>query len=73
MENEKKRRRERVYRQQSCRVLPRFLTIAKTEVEKKGTHRVKGEKKTVLRDPECQRHGGLAKQKGHRPRNKPET
>jgi hypothetical protein len=22
--------------------------------EKKGAHRVKGEKKTVLRDPECQ-------------------
>jgi len=46
-----------------CRVSPRYLTIAKTEGEKKGGHRPKGEKKTVLRDPECQRHGGLARSK----------
>ena len=52
---------------------PRYLTIAENGNEKKGAHRLKGKMKTVLRDPECQRHGGLAKQKGHRPRNKLET
>jgi hypothetical protein len=32
---------------------PRYLTIAENGNEK-GAHRVKGERKTVLRDPECQ-------------------
>jgi len=37
-----------------CRVSSRYLTIAENGKEKKGTHRQKGERKTVLRDPECQ-------------------
>jgi hypothetical protein len=57
---------------EGCRESPRYLTIAENGNEKGGTPRER-EKKTVLRDPKCQRHGGLAKQKGRRPRNKPET
>jgi hypothetical protein len=52
--DEEKRRRERIYRQQRLQVVAEVSDNRQNGSEKKGAHRVKGEKKTVLRDPECQ-------------------